>query len=94
MVRTAMQDLMTELRGETSRDNQPTNKNDGNKVTNETRRSSQAERKRSLRHVFNHISGLRVKTFNSGGKNVNFWGKSFNFLGESFYFGVKIECLK
>ena len=65
-----MQDLMTELRGETSRDNQPTNKNDGNKVTNETRRSSQAERKRSLRHVFNHISGLRVKTFNSGGKNV------------------------
>ena len=51
MVRTAMQDLMTELRGESSRDNQPTNPNDGNKVTNQTR-SSQAERKRSLRHVF------------------------------------------
>ena len=87
-----MQDLMTELRGETSRDNQPTNKNDGNKVTNETRRSSQAERKRSLRHVFNHISGLRVKTFNSGGKNVNFWVKVSMFGVKVSIFGVKIEC--
>jgi len=49
MVRTAMQDIMTELRGETSRDNQPTNQSDGNQnVTNPTR-SSQAERKRSIR---------------------------------------------
>ena len=62
-----MQDLMTELRGETSRDNQPTNKNDGNKVTNETRRSSQAERKRSLRHVFRHISDFE-------GENCQFCG--------------------
>lgn len=49
MVRTAMQDLMSELRGETSRDNQPANQDtDNNTVTNQTR-SSQAERKRSLR---------------------------------------------
>ena len=48
-----MQDLMSELRGETSRDNQSTNQNapDSNTVTNQTR-SSQAERKRSLRKVF------------------------------------------
>ena len=54
MVRTAMQDLMSELRGETSRDNQSTNQNapDSDTVTNQTR-GSLSERKRSLRKVYN-----------------------------------------
>ena len=50
MVRVAMQDLMSELRGETSRDNQPTNQNEPS-GTNERRASQSKERKRSLRIV-------------------------------------------
>ena len=69
---------MSELRGETSRDNQPANQDtDNNTVTNQTR-SSQAERKRSLRRVFEfYFFGAKIR----GSKfRLKIWGKIYGWF--------------